>query len=59
MSFDKAKWFAKRFSSEQEDDHPRVLKGLVDNKDVIAYFTERGEDEIVSRLVAVQEIIVL
>lgn len=57
LSYDKAKWFAKRFAIEGES--IRLLKGQVDNKDVIAYFTERGEDEIVSQHVNIQEIIIL
>jgi hypothetical protein len=41
----KAGWFAKRLA--QEGDEPIVLTGTVSKAHVIAYFTGRGEEEIV------------
>ncbi len=41
----KAEWFSKRFSSQ--DRTPVVLTASVAKRDVLAYFTNRGENEIV------------
>lgn len=41
---EKARWFARRFAHKGE---PRVVSSLVSKADVIAYFTRRGESEIV------------
>jgi hypothetical protein len=43
----RAEWFAKRFAVVNGPDSPRVAEGVVAKSDVIAYFTERQESEIV------------
>ena len=42
---ERAEWFAVRMASD--DDVAVVLEGMVARQDVVAYFTGRGEDEIV------------
>lgn len=44
-SRDTAVWFAKRFAST-EDSTPVVSQGWVKKADVLAYFSERGESEV-------------
>lgn len=46
LSEERAKWFATRFPS-QEEESPRVTKGQVKREHVLAYFGSRQEDEIV------------
>jgi hypothetical protein len=43
----KAEWFARRFSILTELGEPRLMLGVVSKKDVLAYFDERAEKEIV------------
>ncbi|AYR03157.1 hypothetical protein SEA_OCTOBIEN14_9 [Gordonia phage Octobien14] len=43
LSYDKAVWFAGRFGAAA----PSVVKGTVNTDDVLAFFTNRGEQEIV------------
>lgn len=43
----RARWFAKRFHTSDEDEYPRIASGTVDRKNVIAHFTNRDEMEIV------------
>jgi hypothetical protein len=50
----RAERFACRFS-----DTPLLVRGLVRRQDVLAFITERKEDEIVARRVKVQEILAL
>jgi hypothetical protein len=45
IDHDKARWFSKRL--QEKSDKPRVVHGLVERSNVIAYFTGRGESEIV------------
>ena len=40
-------WFSTRLLRKDEDETPRLIHGLVERNDVIAYFTRRGEEEIV------------
>ena len=49
---DKARWFGTRLLSEHHKP-PYLLEAKVERGDVLAYFTERGEDEIVLRSSAV------
>lgn len=44
-SEEKARWFANRLATG--DDEPDVASGTVKKSDVVAYFTRRGESEIV------------
>lgn len=43
LSFERAKWFAERFGSSTQV----VYKALVQKQDILAYFADRGEDEVV------------
>jgi hypothetical protein len=47
---EKATWFARRFRSEP---NPLLVKGTVKKSDVLAYFGQRGEREIVSMQVSI------
>ncbi len=47
-----AEWFAHRYSSNE----PVLVRGLVRRQDVLAFFIEREEDEIVALRVKVQEV---
>jgi hypothetical protein len=47
----KAAWYAKRYRSEPHV--PFLAKGLVNKRDVLAYFGERDESEIISLRVSV------
>lgn len=40
-NFESAKWFAKRFKNDGY-----IIEGIVDKKDVLAYFSRRNEDEV-------------
>ena len=48
---EKAVWFAHRFCSEKRV--PFLAKGIVEKDDVLAYFGDRGEREIVSMKVSI------
>lgn len=43
LSFERAKWFAERFGSNTQI----VYKAFVQKQDILAYFADRGEDEVV------------
>lgn len=43
----KAEWFARRFAMLTHLGQPRLMKGIVKKKDVLAYFNGRKEKEIV------------
>lgn len=47
---EKAVWFAQRFCTESRV--PLLAAGMVEKRDVLAYFGERGEREIISMKVA-------
>lgn len=42
----RAEWFARRF--KRDGDAPLLIEGRLDRADVVAYFTARGEDEIIA-----------
>ena len=44
LSLEKARWFADRFDDESQ--MAEVVEGLCDPNDVLAFFSERGESEI-------------
>lgn len=50
----KAEWFAQRFS-DFESSAPMLTQGVVYKRSVVAYFTGRGESEIVAPRTAVKE----
>jgi hypothetical protein len=54
---EKAVWFAQRFCSESRV--PRLAKGMVEKRDVLAYFGGRKEREIISINVSIISVIKL
>jgi hypothetical protein len=51
----KAEWFAYRFSS-MDGRTPFLVEGQVQKTDILAYFTGRGESEVVALPEAVEDI---
>lgn len=47
LSQERARWFARRFAGEEHRGAPHVVTGIVDARNVIAYFNARGEEEVV------------
>lgn len=47
LSYAKAVWFARRYAGIEGHDTPTVLTAIVRYRDVLGYFTQRGEDEFV------------
>ena len=45
LSYDKASWFAKRFAGESNK--PLVAEAVCDKEDILAYFDNRKEEEII------------
>jgi len=54
LDYSKAEWFANRWQGVNGRDTPRVATAKVQAADVYAYFTNRGEEEIVAPYGAVE-----
>jgi len=47
ISYETAQWFAKRFAGDDATKEPLVAEAVCNKKDVLAYFNERDESEII------------
>lgn len=48
LNYERARWFALRFAGLENRERPQVAIGLIHGYNIIAYFSDRGEEEIVA-----------